>query len=64
MAQLRRDLENTVNRLYFERRRLGQNLAAAAGSDRHLRTREIEAELDARSGGAFGACAGGGARGR
>jgi hypothetical protein len=57
MAELRRDIQNTVNRLYFERRRLALDVASAPASNRHLRTREIEAELDALSGGAFGACA-------
>jgi hypothetical protein len=57
MAELRRDIENTVNRLYFERRRLVLDAAPAAGADRRLRANEIEAELDTLSGGAFGACA-------
>jgi hypothetical protein len=48
-------LETTVNRLYFERRRLVLE-PGGQGRARPLRTREIEAELDALSGGAFGAC--------
>jgi hypothetical protein len=52
MAELRRDIETTVNRLYFERRRL---IVAPAG-DRGVRARELEAELDAMSAGAFGTC--------
>ena len=54
MAELRRDIETTVNRLYFERRALERS----AGGDgrRGLRANEIEAELDAISAGSFGAC--------
>jgi hypothetical protein len=57
MAELRRDIEATVNRLYFERRALERS----GGGDgrRGLRANEIEAELDAISAGAFGACVAG-----
>jgi hypothetical protein len=58
MAELRRDIETTVNRLYFERRRL--RVAPAApnldGTAERIRSQEVEAELDALSGGAFAAC--------
>jgi hypothetical protein len=58
MAELRRDIETTMNRLYFERRRilvesLGEH---AAESHRELRTTEIESELDAMSAGIFSTC--------
>lgn len=56
MAELRRDIENTVNRLYFERRRLTVEPGGAEPWTRQVRVREIEAELDALSAGAFGAC--------
>jgi hypothetical protein len=61
MAELRRDIETTVNRLYFERRGLVLELSDVRGNDvhRHLRTREIEADLDAMSAGAFGTCTSG-----
>lgn len=58
-ADTRRELESLVIRLYFERRRLKAESAAAdaldmlAGSRRELRVAEIEAELDALTGGAF-----------
>jgi hypothetical protein len=52
MAELRRDIETTMNRLYFERRRL----LVASSRDAAVRTKELEAELDAVSAGAFGAC--------
>ena len=55
MAELRRDIESTVNRLYFERRRLALE-SGGNGWAHALRAGEIEAELDALSGGAFGAC--------
>jgi hypothetical protein len=64
MAELRRDIESTVNRLYFERRRLALDLAGTDGSTRRLRASEIEGELDSLSGGAFGACAGDATQGR
>jgi hypothetical protein len=60
MAEMRRDIEVTVSRLYFERRRLRLERLSAGASDRtvrrELRVREIEAELDALSGGAFSQC--------
>jgi hypothetical protein len=65
MAEIRRDIEVTLSRLYFERRRLGlERLPASpgertAGLRRELRLREIESELDALSGGAFSQCTGG-----
>jgi len=54
MAELRRDIEATVNRLYFERRALERS--AGVEGRRGLRTNEIEAELDAISADAFTAC--------
>ena len=58
MAELRRDIETTVNRLYFERRGLALDLSDNRGDGvrRHLRMSEIEAELNAMSAGAFGTC--------
>jgi hypothetical protein len=56
MAELRRDIENTMNRLYFERRRLAVEPGGPEPWARRVRVREIEAELDALSAGAFGAC--------
>jgi hypothetical protein len=56
MAELRRDIENSVNRLYFERRRLALESAGSETWARQVRVREIEAELDALSAGAFTAC--------
>jgi hypothetical protein len=58
MAELRRDIETTVNRLYFERRRLVVAPAAHRqdGVGAKLRSQEVEAELDAISAGAFGTC--------
>jgi hypothetical protein len=56
MAELRRDIENNVNRLYFERRRLALDIGGTDGTTRHLRAAEIAAELDSLSAGAFGAC--------
>jgi len=63
MADVRRDIQLMVIRLYFERRRLMTELSRRGGaldrrpaSDRqrgNLRILEIEAELDALSGGAF-----------
>lgn len=52
MAELRRDIETTMNRLYFERRRL----LVRTPRDGFVRLGEVEAELDALSGGTFGAC--------
>ena len=65
MAEIRRDIEVTLNRLYFERRRLGlERLPSGTGERvpglrRELRLREIESELDALSGGAFSQCTAG-----
>jgi hypothetical protein len=58
MAELRRDIETTVNRLYFERRGLALDLSDSRTDvgRRHLRTSEIEAELNAMSAGEFGTC--------
>lgn len=59
-ADARREIESLVIRLYFERRRLKANLSAADANDMshsglklELRIEEIEAELDALTGGAF-----------
>jgi hypothetical protein len=58
-ADTRREIESLVIRLYFERRRLKAESAAAddldmlPGSRRELRIAEIEASLDALTGGAF-----------
>ncbi|HEX3905736.1 MAG TPA: hypothetical protein VH853_23120, partial [Polyangia bacterium] len=58
-ADARREIESLIIRLYFERRRLKAESAAAddldmlPGSKRELRIAEIEAELDALTGGAF-----------
>ncbi|HTB59210.1 MAG TPA: hypothetical protein VLC06_15150 [Polyangia bacterium] len=58
-ADTRREIESLVIRLYFERRRLKAESAAAddldmlPGSRRELRIAEIEAELDALTGDAF-----------
>jgi hypothetical protein len=64
MAELRRDIEATMNRLYYERRGLILDLSDGRRENlRHrLRTSEIEAELDAMSSGAFAACVSGKAR--
>jgi len=58
MSELRRDIETTVNRLYFERRGLFLDKSASRmGSvQRQVRAGEIEAELDALSAGTFAAC--------
>jgi hypothetical protein len=58
MAELRRDIETTVNRLYFERREIElSSVGDARGTlKRHLRASEIDADLDAMSGGTFLAC--------
>lgn len=68
MAEMRRDLEIAVSRLYFERRRLRLDRASANASDRtvrrELRLREIEAELDALSQGAFSQCTAGRSHGQ
>ncbi len=58
-ADTRREIELLVIRLYFERRRLkaesttADDLDMLPGSRRELRIAEIEAELDALTGGAF-----------
>jgi hypothetical protein len=58
-ADTRREIESLVIRLYFERRRLKAESAAAddldmpSGLRRELRIAEVEAELDALTGGAF-----------
>jgi hypothetical protein len=58
-ADARREVETLVIRLYFERRRLKAESAASdvsdgtAGMKLELRIAEIEAELDALTGGAF-----------
>jgi hypothetical protein len=62
MADVRRELESLVNRLYFERRRLTMDLDGDAPADptsrarRTLRAEELQAELEALSGGAFQRC--------
>jgi len=60
MTELRRDIEVTVSRLYFERRRLRLDRLPSGPGERtlrrDLRIREIEAELDALSGGGFSQC--------
>jgi hypothetical protein len=58
-ADTRREIESLVIRLYFERRRLkaesttADDLDMLPGSRRELRIAEIEAELDALTGGLF-----------
>ena len=61
MAELRRDIEATMNRLYFERRGLILDVSDGHGDyvRHHLRASEVEAELNAISGGAFAACVSG-----
>lgn len=58
MAESRREIESTMNRLYFERRRLVGSPTAdrAEAHTRALRVQELQAELDAMSSGTFGAC--------
>jgi hypothetical protein len=59
MADVRREVESLVIRLYFERRRLKAEAVASDATDMALRIRldlrieELEAELDALTGGAF-----------
>jgi len=59
MAAVRREIETLVIRLYFERRRLKAEAFSAEPGDvgpvlaREIRMQEIEAELDALTGGAF-----------
>lgn len=52
MAEFRRDIETTMNRLYFERRRL----LVASSRESIVRAKEVEAELNAMSAGAFSTC--------
>jgi hypothetical protein len=65
MAELRRDIETTMNRLYFERRGLLLDMSGSRADSvrRPLRVREIEADLNAISAGAFAACVSGQATG-
>jgi hypothetical protein len=59
MADVRREVESVVIRLYFERRRLKIEALTADGNDvasnlrREARIEELEAELDALTGGTF-----------
>jgi hypothetical protein len=59
MADVRREIESVVIRLYFERRRLKAEGHYSDGTDgagevrRELRRQELAAELDALTGGAF-----------
>jgi hypothetical protein len=53
MADMRRDIESLVVRLFFERRRLAPDGRTA---ERELRAQEIAAELDALSDGHFSRC--------
>jgi hypothetical protein len=59
IADVRREVESLVIRLYFERRRLKVEAVAADGNDvasnlrRDARIEELEAELDALTGGAW-----------
>ena len=59
MADVRREVESSVIRLYFERRRLKAEALTSDANDMasrlrlDLRVQEIEAELDALTGGAF-----------
>ena len=59
MAEVRRELETVVIRLYFERRRLKAEALASDASDMipgvraEIHIQELEAELDALTGGAF-----------
>jgi hypothetical protein len=64
MAELRRDIEATMNRLYFERRGIVLDLSVGQRENvrRRLRASEIEADLDALSAGTFAACVSGQAR--
>jgi hypothetical protein len=68
MAEMRRDIEVTVSRLYFERRRLRTERLTTGTLERSLRrdlrVREIEAELDALSAGGFSECIAGRAMGQ
>ncbi len=59
IADIRREIESVVIRLYFERRRLKVEAITSDGNDvasnlrRDMRIEELEAELDALTGGAF-----------
>jgi hypothetical protein len=59
MADVRREIESAVIRVYFERRRLKAEALTSDATDTasgvrlELRIQELEAELDALSGGAF-----------
>jgi len=61
MAELRRDIKTTMNRLYFERRQVLFVQTGEHGEREPLgvRASHIEAELNAMSGGASAACAAG-----
>jgi hypothetical protein len=63
-AEMRRDIESLVNRLFFERRRLllppATSLSPTEHGERLVRLDELAAELDAVSGGAFSRCGAGG----
>jgi hypothetical protein len=57
--EMRREIESQVNRLYYERRRLLVTPPLANGEDAttwQIRIEELEADLDALSGGAFARC--------
>jgi hypothetical protein len=57
--ETRREIESQVNRLYYERRRLLLAPASAGAEDGttwQIRIEELEADLDALSGGAFTRC--------
>jgi hypothetical protein len=59
MAEVRREIETVVIRLYFERRRLKAEALASDASEGspairgEIRIQELEAELDSLTGGAF-----------
>jgi hypothetical protein len=63
MADMRREIEAQVNRIYFERRRLLVNPAGAPpveATGALLRVEELEGELDSLSAGEFSRCRGSG----
>jgi hypothetical protein len=66
-AEMRRDIESLVNRLFFEHRRLllppATPLTPAEHGERLLRLEELAAELDAVSAGNFSRCGNAGERG-